>query len=97
MNQKILVVFREVNRQRELAIKNAEEARRQQNIAENRAIESRQKEASDKSARANRLAAMALQKRKTDYTVGWHLVYLAYQASYDSVQGGGTEPGVAAS
>ena len=76
-------------------IERAVEAQRQRRIAENRAVEiQRQKDASDKSARANRLAAMALQKGKTDYTMGWHLAYLAYQASFDSAQGGSTEPGV---
>ncbi len=88
VNSRILKVFESVNNERK-------EAQRQRLIAENRAIEiQRQKEASDKSARANRLAAMALQKGKTDYTMGWHLAYLAYQASFDSVQGGSTEPGV---
>ncbi|MEO6039371.1 MAG: hypothetical protein ABIQ93_13240, partial [Saprospiraceae bacterium] len=48
----------------------------------------------DRSARANRLAALALNKVKADYTLSWHLAYMAYQTSYDSVQAGGTEPGV---
>ena len=53
-----------------------------------------EKNRADRSAKANRLAALALAKAKTDYTLAWHLAYLAYQASYDSTQHGSTEPGV---
>ena len=47
-----------------------------------------------RSARANRLAALAMVKAKTDYTLGWHLASLAYLASCDPLQGGSMVPGV---
>lgn len=53
-----------------------------------------EKKRADRSARANRYAALALTKAKTDYTLGWHLACLAYQTAYDSIQHAGTEPGV---
>jgi len=88
VNRRVVEVFREVNKQRKEAVL-------QRSLAENRAKEiQRQKDVSDKSARSNRLAALALQRVKTDYTLGWHLACLAYLASFDSVQGSSTEPGV---
>lgn len=53
-----------------------------------------QRDRAERSARANRLAAFALSKVKTDYTLAWHAAVLAYQASLDSIEGGSTEPSV---
>lgn len=138
VDQRMVEVFLEVNKQRELAIQNAREAARQREIAEtqrdlavkNEKLASDQRDSTEqqrqialenereakrqrdvaelarkaeadgrmkaeKSARANRLATYSLQEfRNNRYEMAWHSAVLAYQASIDSVTGGGTEFGV---
>ncbi len=56
-----------------------------------------EREKSELSARANRMAALAMQKANSgDYTLAWHLAVVSWQITWDSLNGGSSEPGVTA-
>lgn len=95
VNRQVLAVFEKIEQQRQ----EAETAKRQAeaNATRARNAERRtkvEKQKAERSSEANRLAALALSKAKTNPTLGRHLAAMAWEMSLDSSGQYCTEPGV---
>lgn len=95
VNRQVLAVFEKIEQQRQ----EAETAKRQAeaNATRARNAERRtqvEKQKAERSSEANRLAALALSKAKTNPTLGRHLAAMAWEMSLDSSGKYCTEPGV---
>jgi len=95
VNRQVLAVFEKIEQQRqeaEIAKRRAEANATRARIAERRTLA--EKEKAERSSEANRLAALALSKIKTNPTLGRHLAAMAWEMSLDSNGRHCTEPGV---
>lgn len=95
VNRQVLAVFKKIEQQRqeaEMAKRQAEANATRARNAERRTLA--EKEKAERSSEANRLAALALSKIKTNPTLGRHLAAMAWEMSLDSNGRHCTEPGV---